>query len=125
MVEVDESNASQLQHQQSPDTVPLPPPPDTSGTLDQEEEKQRGEDWNEMEQQKEPQVFSEDNKEERLTISEEFMFGEDATITIDPSLLVFQKRALETGKRAGKRSRKISVERGRFGKAIFPMGRHR
>lgn len=109
--------------QQKPETQPIPPPPNM---VDQEE--QQEDDSSEMEesqQEVEPEDDLEQKEQEPLLIPEEFMFGVDCSIAVDPRLLVFQKRALGKGRRAGKRSRKFNIDRGRFVKAIFPTERRR
>jgi magnesium chelatase subunit D len=116
---------SSQQQQQTPETQPIPPSPDM---VHPEEQEQTEEDRSEMEdssQEEEPQDTSELEGPEPLMIPEEFMFGVDSSIAIDPRLLVFQKRSLGKGRRAGKRSRKFNIERGRFVKAIFPTEHRR
>lgn len=122
VVDVDQE-ASESPQQQSPDTLPIPPPPDTREMPDQKE--QREEDTTEMEEQPDPQDTTNEEEPELTTVPEEFMFGVDTTISVDPHLLVFQKRFMGRGKRAGKRSRSFNVERGRFVKAIFSTGQRR
>jgi len=68
----------------------------------------------------EPNPNTEQNPSEtEPSVPEEFLFGVE-TASIDPKLLTFQK--LSRKGKGGKRSRILNLQRGRFVKAIFPVG---
>eukprot|EP00977_Amphora_coffeiformis_P030000 scaffold44081_cov168-Amphora_coffeaeformis.AAC.3 len=86
---------------QEPDVPPPPPPEQEKPTT-------------------EPEPQPEDNPtESEPSIPEVFLFGVE-TASIDPKLLTFQKWSRK-GK-GGKRSHIFNLQRGRFVKAIFPVG---
>jgi len=106
--------AAAEQQRPRPDTQPLPAPPDM---MQGEEEEPETEDT---------RSEVEEEEEKPLLIPEEFHFGVDSSVKVDPRLLKFHKRALlGKGRRGGKRHRKFNLERGRFVKAIFPKGERR
>ena len=104
---------------QSPsDIQPLPPP-------ERMEEEAREEDESRTAVEEEPPQSDEfDNEEEEqepLFLPDEFHFGVDTSIQLDPRLLQFHRlQRQRRGKRGGKRHSRFNLKRGRFVRAIFP-----
>lgn len=99
----------------------MEPPPTTEDSYDSDIDDTE----NEMEEETNPEpddsAGDEGESEEPMAIPEEFFFGVEKDVNVDPRLLTVSRWTRKG--RGGKRAKIFSLVRGRFVKAIFPKGK--
>ncbi|KAL7455185.1 hypothetical protein ACHAWC_006748, partial [Mediolabrus comicus] len=99
----------------------MEPPPTTEDNYDSDNDDTENEAEEETNPEPDDSEGDEGESEEPMAIPEEFFFGVEKDVNVDPRLLAVSRWTRKG--RGGKRAKIFSLVRGRFVKAIFPKGK--